>query len=127
MLVLDTGLLVENGEPHELLQQQSGIFSGMVEQTGASSSQYLRDVAQEASFTRAQVHSTASTTAQALQLQRMRDQGSVVIGQQYVNQPVGAADGGEGSAGYGGIPALGGQTRSDLEMSKYTAQVRQEP
>eukprot|EP00878_Enallax_costatus_P008714 GHUV01009108.1.p1 GENE.GHUV01009108.1~~GHUV01009108.1.p1 ORF type:complete len:111 (+),score=41.36 GHUV01009108.1:152-484(+) len=99
----------------------------MVEQTGTSSNRYLREVAQEASFTRAQARSSASATAQALHLQRMRAQGSVVIGQQYVSQPVGA--GGAAAAGieeypeYAGVPA-GEHVRSDLGMSKYTAQVR---
>lgn len=126
VLCLDQGLLVENGEPHELLQKQSGIFLGMVQQTGASSSQYLREVAQEASFTRAQAR-TASMKAQALHLQRMRQQGSVVIGQQYVNQPVSvAADVSELLAEEGGDadgPQFG-RSKSDLGMSKYTAQVR---
>lgn len=124
--MLDQGLLVENGEPHELLQKQSGIFLGMVDQTGTSSSQYLREVAQEASFSRAQARS-ASMTAQSLHLQRMRQQGSVIIGQQYVNQPVSAAvDASEEGLIMEQAAADGpqfGRSKSDLELNKYTAQV----
>ncbi|KAF6255037.1 ABC transporter [Scenedesmus sp. NREL 46B-D3] len=79
VLVLDQGLLIENGEPHELLQKQAGIFSGMVEQTGSSSSAYLRDVAREASYSRAATRSAASGTA--LHLHHLRQQqDSMVIG-----------------------------------------------
>ncbi|KIY91274.1 hypothetical protein MNEG_16691 [Monoraphidium neglectum] len=38
VIVLDAGRVVEDGEPHELLKRDQGIFTGMVEQTGASSS-----------------------------------------------------------------------------------------
>jgi hypothetical protein len=49
---MDSGVVVENGEPHDLLEANEGIFVGMVEQTGAASSAYLREVARTASVTR---------------------------------------------------------------------------
>jgi len=52
VLVLERGRLTEDGEPHELLARDGGLFSSMVSQTGAASSRYLRGAAREASVTR---------------------------------------------------------------------------
>jgi hypothetical protein len=127
VLVLDQGLLIENGEPHVLLQKEAGIFSGMVEQTGSSSSAYLRDVAREASYTRAAARSVASGTA--LHLHRLREQqDSMVIGRP---APAGLAGegiseeseeeqrGGDGAAGAGRF----NRNCSELGLNRYTAQV----
>jgi hypothetical protein len=84
VLVLDQGKLLENGEPHDLLQKQSGIFTGMVEQTGPGSSLYLRDVARQASFSRA---AARSVTAQQMHAARLRQE-SEVLGQGYLGRPV---------------------------------------
>lgn len=80
--MLDQGKLVESGEPHTLLQHNSGIFTGMVSQTGPTSSSHLREVARMASFQRA-----ASRNALALQHQQLRIQ-SEVLGRRYVDNPV---------------------------------------
>jgi hypothetical protein len=40
VLVLDAGRVVEDGEPHALLGEDGGLFGGMVDQTGASSSRW---------------------------------------------------------------------------------------
>lgn len=124
VLVLDQGLLLEKGEPHELLQEQSGIFMGMVEQTGSSSSQYLRDVAREASFSRAAVRRAGSVTAQQLHLMRLREQGSVVIGRPaLVGDALGEEE--EEEAGLpGDATSRGfGRARSKLGLNGYAAQV----
>lgn len=62
--MLEQGKLIEDGEPHELLSKQAGIFSGMVEQTGPSSAAYLRHVARDASFSRAAAARARSVTAE---------------------------------------------------------------
>lgn len=110
VLVLDQGMLVESGEPHDLLQNHQGIFSGMVTQTGPSSSSHLREVASLASFDR-----TASRTAvqmrplQYLQPQ-LREQ-SEVLGRRYVDNPVQA---GQQEGAEGGDPEVYRRTDSDL-------------
>jgi hypothetical protein len=126
--VLDQGLLLENGEPHDLLQKQSGLFTGMVEQTGSSSSAYLRDVAREASFSRAAARSAASGTA--LHLHRLRQQqDSMVIGRPAPAGLVGEAVLEEGSeeeqqgSGAGGGAGRFSRNRSELGLNRYTAQV----
>lgn len=53
VLVMDQGVVVENDEPHALLQRDAGVFTGMVQQTGAASASYLREVARTASMSRA--------------------------------------------------------------------------
>jgi hypothetical protein len=129
VLVLDQGLLIENGEPHELLQKEAGIFSGMVEQTGSSSSAYLRDVAREASYTRAAAHSVASGTA--LHLHRLREQqDSMVIGRPAPAGLAGEAvseEESEGEQQHGGDGAAGAgrfnRNRSELGLNRYAAQV----
>lgn len=129
VLVLDQGLLLENGEPHALLQQQSGLFTGMVEQTGSSSSAYLRDVAREASYTRAATRSVPSGSA--MHLHRLRQQQhSMVIGRPapvgLVGEPVSEESEEEqqqqgGAAGGGG--RMFSRNRSELGLTRYTAQV----
>ena len=42
VLVLENGKVKENGEPDELLQRNDGMFTSFVEQTGKSSSRYLK-------------------------------------------------------------------------------------
>jgi ATP-binding cassette subfamily C (CFTR/MRP) protein 1 len=128
VLVLDQGLLLENGEPHELLQKQQGLFSGMVEQTGSSSSAYLRDVAREASYTRAAARSGASGTA--LHLHRLRQQqDSMVIGRPAPPGLAGEAVSEEGSeeeqqgGGAGAGAGRFSRNRSELGLNRYTAQV----
>ncbi|KAF8071181.1 abcC12 [Scenedesmus sp. PABB004] len=87
VLVLDQGLLVENGEPHELLQKSAGIFTGMVDQTGASSATYLKDMARSASFTRTASRSAASAAATRLAAGRLRDAArSEVLGAPYLGR-----------------------------------------
>jgi hypothetical protein len=81
-LVLDQGMLVESGEPHVLLQHDSGIFSGMVAQTGPNSSTHLKEVARVASISR-----LASRTAVQLHDQQLRLQ-SEVLGRRYLDTPV---------------------------------------
>lgn len=78
VLVLDQGKLVESGEPHALLQHNSGIFSGMVAQTGPSSSSHLKEVARIASINR-----VASRNALQLQHQQQLRLHSEVLGRQY--------------------------------------------
>lgn len=82
VLVLDQGMLVESGEQHVLLQHDSGIFSGMVAQTGANSSTRLKEVARVASISR-----LASRTAVQLHDQQLRLQ-SEVLGRRYLDTPV---------------------------------------
>lgn len=82
VLVLDQGMLVESGEPHVLLQHDSGIFSGMVAQTGPNSSTHLKEVARAASINR-----LASRTAVQLHDQQLRMQ-SEVLGRRYLDLPV---------------------------------------
>lgn len=79
VLVLDQGMLVESGEPHVLLQHDSGIFSGMVAQTGPNSSTHLKEVARAASINR-----LASRTAVQLHDQQLRMQ-SEVLGRRYLD------------------------------------------
>lgn len=67
VLVLDHGVVAEYGEPHELLQQNEGIFTGMVVQTGSSSSRYLRDIAQRSSLMRSAKHSASAASLHALE------------------------------------------------------------
>jgi hypothetical protein len=76
VLVLDQGVVVESDEPHSLLQRDAGIFTGMVEQTGAASASYLREVARSASVTRA--GRVASVTA-------LRGLKSEVLGAPYMS------------------------------------------
>jgi hypothetical protein len=130
VLVLDQGLLIENGEPHELLQKEAGIFSGMVEQTGSSSSAYLRDVAREASYTRAAARSVASGTA--LHLHRLREQqDSMVSGRPapagLAGEAVSEEESEEGQQQHGGDGAAGAgrfnRNRSELGLNRYAAQV----
>ncbi len=45
VLVLDQGQLVEYDRPQVLLKDEAGIFSGMIAQTGQSSSAMLRNLA----------------------------------------------------------------------------------
>ncbi|WIA12103.1 hypothetical protein OEZ85_012177 [Tetradesmus obliquus] len=129
VLVLDQGLLLENGEPHALLQQQSGLFTGMVEQTGSSSSAYLRDVAREASYTRAAARSVPSGSA--MHLHRLRQQqDSMVIGRPapvgLVGEPVSEESEEEQQQQGGGTAGAGGRifsrNRSELGLTRYTAQ-----
>jgi len=118
VLVLDQGMLVESGEPHDLLQNHQGIFSGMVTQTGPSSSSHLREVASLASFDR-----TASRTAvqmrplQYLQPQ-LREQ-SEVLGRRYVDNPVQA---GQQEGAEGGDPEV--YRRTDSDLGRFGGQVR---
>ncbi|GFH22354.1 ABC transporter, multidrug resistance associated protein, partial [Haematococcus lacustris] len=48
VLVMDSGRVVEDAHPADLLDNEKGIFTGMVNQTGKSSARYLRSVAQAA-------------------------------------------------------------------------------
>lgn len=52
VVVLEAGKVKEQGEPEELLQNDKGVFSGFVEQTGKSSSRYLRSLASSARMER---------------------------------------------------------------------------
>lgn len=45
---MEAGQIVESGHPHELLQNEEGHFSRMVNQLGTASEQSLRDIAREA-------------------------------------------------------------------------------
>ena len=76
---MDSGVVVENGEPHDLLQANEGIFLGMVEQTGAASSNYLREVARSASVTRRTARTGSVSGYQRIQ--------SEVLGAPYMNRP----------------------------------------
>jgi hypothetical protein len=129
---LDQGRLVESGEPHELLQLNSGIFSGMVAQTGPSSSAHLREVARVASLDRA-----ASRTALQLHQQHQWQQQqhgqhhglhhsfhrmqSEVLGRRYVDNPVQPDD---GAAGEGGSGQAGLVYGASNDLSRYGCQVR---
>ncbi|KAG1666954.1 hypothetical protein FOA52_004237 [Chlamydomonas sp. UWO 241] len=53
VVVLESGLVVEHGEPHALLQDHTGAFGSFVDQTGRSSSRHLRSLASSASMRRA--------------------------------------------------------------------------
>jgi ABC-type multidrug transport system ATPase subunit len=44
ILVLDTGWVIEMDTPQQLLLKQDGIFSSMVQSTGAANSQYLYQI-----------------------------------------------------------------------------------
>ncbi|XP_053600881.1 ATP-binding cassette subfamily C member 4-like [Plodia interpunctella] len=48
VIVMEAGQIVECGHPHELLQNEEGPFTKMVNQLGAASEQSLRDVAAKA-------------------------------------------------------------------------------
>jgi hypothetical protein len=131
VLVLDAGRVVEDGEPHDLLLRDEGIFGGMVDQTGASSSRYLRDVARGASFTRSAARGAAADAAvAAADAAGARSSGSVALGAPYFGpddrgRPGGAvaaalrrghgADGGDRSddedGGGGGAAAAAAQAR----------------
>lgn len=111
-------MLVESGEPHVLLQHNSGIFSGMVAQTGPSSSSHLKEVARIASVNR------VTSKTQQLRLQ------SEVLGRQY-NSPAGqegqqegvqqhGLDAGRRSGGFDNAPEY---VRTDSEVSRYGFQV----
>lgn len=50
ILVLDHGQLKEYDHPHTLLQNSTGIFSGMVAQTGSGTSAMLKKLAKEVCF-----------------------------------------------------------------------------
>ena len=52
VIVLENGRVKENGEPDILLQKNDGVFTSFVEQTGKSSSRYLRTLASTASMKR---------------------------------------------------------------------------
>lgn len=52
VIVLENGRVKENGEPDILLQKNDGVFTSFVEQTGKSSSRYLRSLASSASIKR---------------------------------------------------------------------------
>jgi ABC-type multidrug transport system ATPase subunit len=52
VIVLENGRVRENGEPDILLQRNDGVFTSFVEQTGKSSSRYLRSLASSASIKR---------------------------------------------------------------------------
>lgn len=52
VIVLENGRVKENGEPDILLQSNDGVFTSFVEQTGKSSSRYLRTLASNASMKR---------------------------------------------------------------------------
>lgn len=47
VLVMETGVAVEYGHPHELLQNSEGFFTKMVQQTGSSMEDHLRSVAKD--------------------------------------------------------------------------------
>lgn len=52
VIVMANGKAVENADPDTLLQADSGIFTGMVSQTGKSASRYLRGLASSAKIKR---------------------------------------------------------------------------
>lgn len=81
-------MLVESGEPHVLLQHNSGIFSGMVEQTGPNSSTHLKEVARAASVTRVASKAALQMHMQKEQLQERLRLHSEVLGRRYVDNPV---------------------------------------
>jgi hypothetical protein len=81
-------MLVESGEPHVLLQHNSGIFSGMVEQTGPNSSTHLKEVARVASVTRVASKAALQMLMQQEQLQERLRLQSEVLGRRYVDNPV---------------------------------------
>ncbi len=142
MLVLDGGRLLENGEPHALLQSNRGLFSGMVSQTGSAASAYLRDVAREASMTRATAASAAlaagsAPSAAALSLALARGGGGVPgasAGSICLGRPQHGRDGYDdddddcisGASAAGAQRAAGRVTRapSELGLGRYAAQVR---
>ena len=45
VLVLDSGRLVEQGSPHELLEKEGSVFAGMCRETGEASERFLRAAA----------------------------------------------------------------------------------
>lgn len=47
VLVMDAGKAVEFDHPHLLLKQKNGIFTGMVETTGAGTASVLKSIAKE--------------------------------------------------------------------------------
>jgi hypothetical protein len=109
-------MLVESGEPHDLLQHSSGIFTSMVAQTGPSSSTHLREVARMASVTR-----VASRTG----VQRVV---SDVLGRRYVDNPVSEQQGSlqQQQQQQGGQWEEGAAfRRPGSEVSRYGFQVRQ--
>lgn len=48
VLVMDQGLVNQFDHPHLLLQEESGIFTGMVQSTGAQESERLKEIAKQA-------------------------------------------------------------------------------
>eukprot|EP00798_Chlamydomonas_sp_ICE-L_P013600 gene13600-19473_t len=51
-VVMDKGRVIECGEPHALLQADTGMFTSMVNMSGKSSSRYLKSLARDASSVR---------------------------------------------------------------------------
>lgn len=47
VLVMDAGKNVEFDHPHTLLQNQKGVFSSLVRQTGKATAKHLRSIAEE--------------------------------------------------------------------------------
>lgn len=125
VLVLDQGMLVESGEPHVLLQHNSGIFSGMVAQTGPSSSTHLKEVARIASINR-----VASRAALQLHQQQQLRLHSEVLGRQYNSTALEGGqwdgvqqhglDAGRGGGDFDSAPAY---VRTGSEVSRYGFQV----
>lgn len=48
VLVMDQGRVNQFDHPHLLLQDESGIFTGMVQSTGAQESERLKEIAKQA-------------------------------------------------------------------------------
>lgn len=48
VLVMDQGLVSQFDHPHKLLQDEKGIFAGMVQATGAQECNRLREIAKQA-------------------------------------------------------------------------------
>ncbi|GLI66142.1 hypothetical protein VaNZ11_009876 [Volvox africanus] len=70
VIVLDSGLVVEDDEPAVLLEDEKSVFSGMIEQTGKKTSRYLKNLAFSAASLRAE--SFATGTPRGVMLERIR-------------------------------------------------------
>ncbi|KAG2498469.1 hypothetical protein HYH03_003722 [Edaphochlamys debaryana] len=67
VVVLDSGRVVEDGEPAKLLEKEQGIFTGMVDQTGRTSSRYLKSLARSVSQLRAESVTMGTSRAQVVE------------------------------------------------------------
>ncbi|MEW5311498.1 MAG: hypothetical protein WDW38_003208 [Sanguina aurantia] len=63
VIVMDSGVVVEDAEPASLLERKNSIFTGMVDQTGKSSARYLKNLAASSRSLRSQASMLRSASS----------------------------------------------------------------